>query len=153
MKDEKNDSTLGVIPKERDSKLDAPAPKHERLLLPLGAFIAYRKSGGLKFSSREIVIYPDGRISYGGPDLSKQIYDRATRKLNDGQIARLRKTLDQTGFFRLASAQGNQPPDSFAHEIAARLGNRSHMVEVFDGGIPASLAPLLEQLSAWLPKE
>lgn len=128
-------------------------PKLEPLQLPLGAFIAFRKSGGTPFASREIVIYPDGRVSYGGPDLSKEVYARAGRKLNDAQIARLRKMLDQAGFFRLASAQGEPPTDAHTYEIVARRGNRSNAVRVFDDNVPASLAPLLEQLNALIPKE
>lgn len=150
MNDQQSESTLGSIPKERDTKITPP--KIERLQLPLGAFLAFRQSGGLKFSSRELVVYPDGRVSYGGPDLSKHAYARAGRKLNDGQIARLRKTLNQAGFFRLPSTTGEQPPDSFAYEIAARLGNRSNFVEVFDGSIPDALQALIAQLSGLFPK-
>ncbi len=165
MKDEQSKSTLGQLSKgERNVELEDAkpsaahheepvSPKAEPLQLPLGAFIAYRKSGGLKFSSREIVVYPDGRVSYGGPDLSKEVYARAGRKLNDGQIARLRKMLDQVSFFRMQSAQGNQPPDSFAYEIVARLGSRSNYVQVFDGSTPDALTPLIQQLSTLMPKE
>ena len=155
MTDEKNDSTLGNSSKgEHDDKLSANSSSvAEPLQLPLGAFMAYRKSGGLKFSSREIVVYPDGRVSFGGPDVSKQIYGRAGRKLNDGQMARLRKMLDQVNFFRATSAQGKPPPDGFAYEIVARIHARSNQVEVFDGSIPDALAPLIQQLSALMPKE
>ncbi len=128
-------------------------PKRERLRLPQNALAAFRKSGGAPVSSREIVVYPDGRVSYGGPDVSKEAYARAARKLNDGQIMRLRRTLEHVNFFRMSSAQGDQPPDAFAYEIAARAGNRSNYVQVFDGSIPDALTPLLQQLSALMPKE
>jgi len=82
----------------------------------------------------------------------EQIYARAGRNLNDRQIARLRKMLDQAGFFRLQSAQGDHAPDASAHEIIARIGNRSNRVEVFDGSIPDALTPLIQQLSALMPK-
>jgi hypothetical protein len=156
------ETELASIPKgERASKLEDKAapqrkptpPKIEKLQLPLGAFIAFRKSGGLKFSTREIVIYPDGRVSIGGADPSKEAYARAPRQLNNAQIFELRKLLDRAGFFRLPSATGNQPPDAYAYEIVARLGNRSNFVEVFDGKIPDALKPLIDKLSAWLPKE
>jgi len=164
MKDEKKDSTLGAVPHgEHDAKLESkPAPtshqkpvrpKIEPLQLPKGALIAFRKSGGLKFSTREIVLYPDGRVSFGGPDVSKEVYARVPRKLNDAQIARLRKTLDHVNFFRMTSAQGDQPPDSFAYEIIARTGNRTNYVEVFDGSIPDALMALIQQLSALMPRE
>ncbi len=143
------DQVLGEI----EQAERAPAPLVvERLILPKGALLAYRKSGGLKFSSREIVVYPDGRISYGGADAAKFMHERTTRKLNDAQIARLRKTLARANFLRVASAAGKPPADGFAHEIVARLGNQTHTVEAFDGNIPDSLTELLAQLSAWLPR-
>lgn len=137
-----------------DEKPSLPVPpKLARLQLPLGAFVAYRKSGGTPFASHEIVIYPDGRVSYGGPDLSKEAYARVGRRLNDAQIARLRKLLDQAGFFRLVSVQSEPPSEAHTYEIVARRGNRSNSVRLFDDNIPAPLAPLLEQLNALMPKE
>ena len=160
MKDEKKDSTLGAIPQgESAARLESkPAPtshqkparpKIERLQLPKGALIAFRKSGGLKFSSREIVIYPDGRVSYGGTDLPKQA--SAPQKLGEAQIAELRRMLDQSGFFRLVLAGGQQPPDSYAYEIVAQIDAKSNYVEVFDGKIPESLMPLIQRLARLLP--
>ena len=153
MEDKKIDPTMEQSVNQVSSESSPPAPQVEPLHLPLGAFIAYRISGGSKSSKHEIVVYPDGRVSIGGPDVSKQVYARATRKLNDGQIARLRKLLDQVGFFRLLSTQGGPAPDALAHEIVARIGSRANRVEVFDGSIPDALAPLLQQLSALMPKE
>jgi len=151
MTDEKNDSTQGNVSKSEHD--DKPTTNAEPLQLPLGAFIAYRTSGGAKASSREIVVYPDGRVSFGGPDVSKQIYSRVGRKLNDGQMARLRKLLDQVNFFRLQIEPSHQPPDALAHEIIARIHARSNHIEVFDGSIPDALAPLIQQLDALMPKE
>ncbi len=156
MTNEELETNVGEKPQgERDAKLETkPAPpKLGRLALPKGVLIAFRKSGGAKFSSREIVVYPDGRVSFGGPDVSKEAYAHVARKLNDAQIARLRRTLDQVGFFRMQPAQGDQLPDAFAYEIVARLGARSNYVEVFDGSIPDTLTPLIQQLSALMPKE
>jgi hypothetical protein len=149
---------LAKIPKdERDTKLDhAPKPtesKIEPLELPRGAFIAFRKSGGLKFSSREIVIYPDGRVSYGGADTSTDWKSRATRKMNDGQMSTLRKLLDRTNFFRASSSQGKHSGDAMAYEIIARIGSRSNFIELFTGTIPESLNPLIEQLNKFVPED
>lgn len=155
MKDEKKDSTLGAIPAgKRDAKLESkPArvshkksarPKIEPLQLPKGALLAFRKSGGLKFSSREIVIYPDGRASYGGTDLPKQ--PSASQNQSDAPIAELRRLLEQAGFVRLKLAGGQQPPDSYAYEIVAQMEGKTNYVEVFDGKIPDALAPVLQRL-------
>lgn len=135
------------------SKTSEVSPKLEPLQLPKGALIAFRKSGGASASAREIVLYPDGRVSFGGPDLGKEMYAHVPRKMNDAQIARLRKTLDHANFFRMSSAQGEPPPDAFAYEIVARAGNRVNAVHVFDGAIPDALTPLLQQLRALMPKE
>ena len=160
MKDEKKNSTLGAIPPgKRDAKVESkPAPtshqkparpKIERLQLPKGGWIAFRRSGGLKFSSREIVIYPDGHESYAGTDLPKPA--KTPQKLGEAQIAELRRMLDQSDFSRLLLAGGEQPPDSYAYEIVAQIDAKSNYVEVFDGKIPESLMPLIQQLVKLLP--
>jgi len=159
MKDEKKDSKPGASPQiKQGAKLgEKPAsvshqkpdrPKIEVLQLPKGAVIAFRKSGGLKFSSREIAIYPDGRVSYGGTDLPKQA--STPQKLGEAQIAELRRMLDQNDFFRLRLAGGQQPPDSYAYEIVAQIDAKSNYVEVFDGKIPESLMPLIQRLTKLL---
>ncbi len=136
-----------------ETKTPTSAPKPEPLQLPKGALIAFRKSGGALASTREIVLYPDGRVSFGGPDLGKEMYAHVPRKMNDAQIARLRKSLDHANFFRMSSAQGDPPPDAFAYEISARAGNRVNSVTVFDGAISDALKPLIDQLSALMPKD
>lgn len=159
MKDEKKDSTLGAIPLgKRDAKLTSPPargshkksarPKIEPLQLPKGALIAFRRSGGLKFDSREIVIFADGRTALSGTDLPKPT--GAPQKLNNAQIAELRQLLEQVGFLRLKSAGGQQPPDSYAYEIIAQVDNKSNYVEVFDGKIPEALMPLIQRLAKLL---
>jgi hypothetical protein len=126
-----------------------PAPKHEVLRLPKGAFLAFRKSGGLHFSSRAVVIYPDGRVAFDARGVPQKEYNRLRRAFNDGQMLSLRKLLDQTNFWKTESA-GQQNPDAFAYEIAARIGQRANEVEVFDGSVPENLTPLLERLTPLL---
>jgi hypothetical protein len=135
-----------------ETKPAQPPPQSEPLELPKGALIAFRKSSA-SASAREIVLYPDGRVSFGGPDLGTEMYAHVPRKMNDAQIARLRKTLERANFFRMASAQGELPPAACAYAIAARAGNRVHAITVFDGALPDALKALIDQLSALLPKE
>jgi hypothetical protein len=163
MKDEKSDFTLGQISKGKyDTKLegDKPAPTQhhksthsvpDRLQLPKGALVAFRRSGGLKFSSREIAIYPNGRITYGGTDVPRNASARVPQKLTDAQIASVRQLLDKANFFRSVSSKGQQPPDAMAFEIAAQADNRSSYIEVFEGKIQDSLMPLIQQLSKLIP--
>ncbi len=129
-----------------------PAPKHETLRLPKGAFLVFRKSGGLHFSTREVVIYPDGRVAYDARGVPQKDYNRLRRALNDGQMLSLRKLLDQTNFWR-AETTGEQNPDAFAYEIVARLGQRANEIQVFDGSTPEPLKPLIERLTPLLPHE
>lgn len=126
-------------------------PVAEPLHLPRGAFIAFRKSGGLHFSSREMVLYPDGRIAYDTRGVPQKEYNRLRRAVNDGQMASLRKLLDQTGFWKETS-RGEQNPDAFAYEIAARLGQRSNEIQVFEGSVDERLKPLVDQLTRLLPE-
>jgi hypothetical protein len=120
------------------------------LRLPRGGFVAFRKSGGLDFSTREVVVYPDGRVAYDVRGVPQKEYNRLRRALNDGQIAALRHSLDETGFWK-EEGGGEQNPDAFAYEIAARLGQRSNEIQVFDGSVPERLRPLIEQLTRLLP--
>ena len=145
-------------PGKREPKLepDRPAaasdqkpalpPERKKLALPKGAFIAFRKSGGIEFSSREMVVYPDGRVTYDSLGVQKH-GPESPRKLNDAQIIQLRRTLEQANFFRLQSGEGEQSGDVFAYEIVARLGSRTNDVEFFTGNIPAALEPLVKRLT------
>lgn len=142
---------------ERQEATHPAAPKGEhaeKLELPKGAMLAFRKSGGLKFSSREIVVYPDGRVTYGGGDTAKTALEsRAARKLTDAQVMRMRRMLDQANFWKMQSPPGAQSPDAYAYEIVARVGNKHNQMEVFDGGIPDVLMPLIEQMNRLMPSE
>lgn len=127
-----------------------PETPPEPLKLPRGAFIGLRKSGGMNFSTREVVVYPDGRVAYDARGVPQKEYTRLRRVMNDGQIISLRKLLDQTNFWK-AESTGKQNPDAFAYEIAAHLNLRSHEIEVHDGSVPENLKPLLERLVKLLP--
>ena len=129
-----------------------PETKPEPLRLPRGAFVGLRKSGGLYFTTSEVVVYPDGRVAYDARGVPQKEYTRLRRVLNDGQTLSLRKLLDQTNFWQ-AESVGTQNPDGYAYEVAARLGQRSNEVEVFDSSLPEALEPLIERLSKLLPHE
>lgn len=125
--------------------------EREPLPLPKGALLAFRSRDATR--TCELVIYPDGRVSFGGPDLSKQAYARAPRLLNDAQIAHLRKTLERTNVSRLASVEEALPAEVRVYEIAARLGNRVQRIVVRADAVPDALMPLIQQVSALIPKE
>jgi hypothetical protein len=129
-----------------------PAPEPELLRLPRGAFIAFRQRGRAEFATREMVLYPDGRVAYDARGVSQKEYNRLRRALNDGQVLALRKLLDQTNFWHAESVE-RQNPDAFVYEIAARLGQRANSIQVFEGSVPEKLEPLLERLTLLLPQE
>lgn len=132
---------------------EAQAPPQERddaFALPAGAWIAMRQSGGLLFSSREVVVYRDGRAATSAVGGGRPAHTGAPRPLTEAELAALRRALEQIDFSRLPTAAGRQPADAYVYEIVARSGRRSQAVEVFDGSIPPTLAPLIRQLSRLL---
>ena len=147
------DAELEEKHEDKEAAPPVPAPSaSDTLELPKGAMLAYRKSGGLRFSSHEIVVYPDGRVTYEGGDTAKTALEsRARRKMTDAQVVRMRKLLDQANFWRMDAVAGTQSPDSFAYEIVARIGSKHNRVELVDGSIPDALQPLVDQLNKMLP--
>ena len=124
-----------------------PPPRPESspadaLKLPRGALVAMRRSGGFKFRSREVIVYRDGRVNYDDGESAP----RTVWTLSDAELAELRRALDQADFAKQPAA-GRQNPDAFAYEIVARPVRRVYSAEAFQGSIPASLAPLIQQLS------
>jgi hypothetical protein len=135
-------------------------PEREELMLPKGALIAMRTSGGARPEAREVVVYPDGRITYDAhekPDM------RRPRTLTDARIAEIRHTLERINFLRLPSTEGTPSaegtpstegkPSGNRVQIAARIGARTNSVKYSKENLPVALAPLHEQLSALLPQE
>lgn len=177
------DSTLGhIAPGERDSQLDAPEqPKpasHRRRygapadapeqpspgpppldeqasapVLPRGGLIVMRVSGGFKFSSREIVIYRDGRVVYRRHADGMSVYQGGPQRLSEGQLAELQRLIEQLQVPRFAGPGARQSPDTIAYEIAARAGRRLKTVEAFTGSIPETLAPLISWLAVLMPRD
>lgn len=157
---------MAVLPNEPyDTTLDQPAPPvaspvsltppalDERLALPEGAWLAVRKSGGLLFRSRELVLYPDGRavsVTIGGGQPARM---GPPDTLPPQQLAALRRALAQLDFSRLPAGPVRQRPDAYVYELAVRVGRAVHELEVSEGSIPPPLAPLLRQLNQLLARE
>jgi hypothetical protein len=140
------DASLGSLtPGPRDSQLEAgppstpsaaPAGAEPPFALPRGGLVAMRMSGGLRFTSREVVVFRDGRVARdGGVD-----------RLTEAELGQLRAALEAVSFGRLPTTIGRQRPDAYAYEIAARPKRRAYAVEVVDGEIPPALAPLVAML-------
>ncbi len=130
-----------------------PSGREEALALPEGAWLAMRKSGGLLFSSREVVVYEDGRVIGSAIGGGRPERDATPRRLAAAQLAALRRAVEQIDFGRLPAVAGHQGRDAFVYELVARSGRATHAVEVFEGAIPEQLAPLVEQLNRLLPRD
>ncbi|MBK9714080.1 MAG: hypothetical protein IPO81_22670 [Kouleothrix sp.] len=156
--DEPRDSELSVNPQPSPASHRRPAPPPpsaddpEQLTLPRGALVAMRKSGGLSFSSREIVVFRDGRVAYRRSGAAGHAPAGEPTRLTAAQLDDLLAALRAVDFARLAPAAGGQPPDRFAYEIVARPRRRIKVAEVFDGSIPETVAPLIRQLRALMPE-
>jgi hypothetical protein len=127
-------------------------PDEGPLALPRGGLAAMRMSGGFRFSSREIVVYRSGKITYRqlapAEDLTSQ-----TRQLPLSQLVELHVALKNSGMARLMLPGGRQSGDTFAYEIVARVGRVVRSIEVFEGSIPESLAPLIRELKQLMPQD
>jgi hypothetical protein len=114
------------------------------LKLPRQALIAFRKSGGLHFNTREVIVYNDGRvISHLQGKFGRE---ESGQCVSLGEVAGLKETIVQSGFFELPRSIGRPSPDGYAYELIARLGRRTKAIEFFDGSIPSELSLLLGQL-------
>ncbi len=135
----------------------------DRPILPRGAFVIMRRSGGLRFSSREIAVYGDGRVTYRRSEAGARVLRlraspsaqdvRAVRQLTEGQVAKLRGALEKIDFAQKRFAAGRQNPDAFAYEIVARVGRAAHFVEAFEGSVPRAFEPLIRQLGRLMATE
>ena len=142
------DTTLGGFRAPKANVPDQPAvpppppvsTADDQLRLPRGGWVAMRKSGGFKFSWREIFVYQDGRVKYVSSDRVSHIKMPAAR-LNDNQKFELRRLLAETPFPPAGSTPARHSPDTFAYELVARVGRKVYSVKA------ASLAHSLHSSS------
>jgi hypothetical protein len=118
----------------------------DRLKLPRGAYIAFRQSGGLRFSTREVIVYKDGRVI--ARRQGKLGAGEGSRRITPDEVAELKELIEQSGFLELPHSIGSSSPDGYAYEVIARMDRRTNSVECFDGRIPPELQPLLARLKA-----
>ena len=119
-------------------------PDADRLKLPRGTCLAYRQSGGLRFSTREVIVYNNGRVI--ARRHSKLGASEGSRRITAEEVAALKELIAQSGLLELPQPIGRQSPDGYAYELIARIGRRSRSIEFFDGSIPPELQPLLARL-------
>jgi hypothetical protein len=115
--------------------------------------VALRKSGGIVFRSRDIVVYEDGRVETSAIGPGRPANAGAERAISSADLASLRRALAQIDFDQLPATIGHQRPDSFVYELAALAGGKPRTVEVADGQFPAAVAPLIRQLNQLMASE
>ncbi len=131
-----------------------PPVGDDLLVLPVGALVAMRRSGGLLFSSCEVVVYSDGHLATSTVGGGRAARGGATRVLPAAQLATLRRTLVDIDFARLhAVPPGRLRPDAYAYEIVARTGRMTASIEAIEGAIHPGVAPLIRLLNSLLAEE
>ncbi len=118
------------------------------LQLPGGAFIAFRQSGGLRFSTREMIVYHDGRVITRRQ--GKLGTGESSRHITPTEVADLKALIERSSLWkqpRFASI-GQPSPDGYAYELIMRLEDRSRSIEFFDGSIPPEVQPVLSRIKA-----
>jgi hypothetical protein len=117
--------------------------------LPKGAIVIMRRSGGLRFTSEEVAVHRDGRVTTSRSARAAGAKDKP-QKLTPKQLSALRVTLTKSRLDQAERKIAKQPPDGYAYEIVARVGRKVQTAEVFTGSIPDSLQPLVKELSGYL---
>lgn len=146
-------------PADHDLQAPAPAASHQKaapaaddqLKRPRGALVAMRKSGGIRFTWRLLVVGGDGRVIYKSNAIGAPDQARVIGQLDADRLADLQSLIAQTDFATKAHGTARQNPDAFAYELIARVGRKNVFAEVFEGSIPAALKPLIQQLNRLLP--
>jgi hypothetical protein len=131
---------------DREQECSSTDPRKDRLTLPPEAFIVLRQSGGLRFSTREVIVYHDGRVTFRR--LGKLDATAGSRRMTPDEVADLKAAIAHSSLHALPALTGRQSPDGYAYELIARTGRKSTSIEFFDGSIPSKVRPLLAQLNA-----
>ena len=137
-----NDQPLGTLSDgPRDDRLKAD---DDQLKLPRGAFIAFQQSGGLRFNTRSLIVYRDGRVI--SRRQGKLGVKGEARRITLEEVANLQETIAHSGLEKLSGPIGRPSPDGYAYELIARVGRKSQAFEFFDGSLPVEVKPLVKRL-------
>lgn len=130
-----------------DTRLSAPrAPEgadEDRLRLPRNGLIAYRKSGGLRFTSQAIIVYRNGWV------IPLDGTENRPRRLGPAALARLEGLILRSELTRAPQDTRSATRDGYSYEIVTRIGRREYAVELSDP-VPAAQARLVAMLNGLL---
>jgi hypothetical protein len=125
------------------------APSGVALDLPQNGMVALQKSGGLRFTSRAVIVLRSG-WAHQQPHATPR---PRPRRVAPAALEALRRLTLRARLGSLPAVIGKPSPDAYAYELAARVGRRVHRVTVYDGSIPPALEPLIRALSRLLPDQ
>jgi len=138
----------GALSGGYDTRLsESRAPEgadEDRLRLPRNALIAYRKSGGLRFTSRGVIVYRNGWV------MPLDGVAGRPRRLGPAALARLEGLILRSELTRTPQRTPGATRDGYSYAIVTRIGRREHAVELNDP-VPAAQARLVRALNALLP--
>lgn len=138
----------GALAGGYDTRLSASrAPEgadEDRLRLPRNGLIAYRKSGGLRFTSRAIIVYRNGWV------MPLDGAEGRPRRLGPAALARLEGLILRSELTRVPRNTRSATRDGYSYEIVTRIGRQEYAVELSDP-VPAAQARLVAMLNALLP--
>lgn len=124
----------------------SPHSDDEKLALPRGGLVAFRKSGGLRFSSRGFVVYRSGWvIPLAGTEGRPRHMTAEAREALEAMLLR-------SGMSRTHHRKARGTRDGYSYEITARYGGRTRYAEVEDGAIPDELRRLIDVLQRLMPR-
>jgi hypothetical protein len=129
----------------------SPAAPDAPLLLPKNALVIMRASGGLKFTSNEVVVFEDGSVTTRNA-LDDKAQPAAAKALTNAQLNKIRDLLTPDTFANAPKTAPAQKPDRYAYELAARIGRATKRAEVADGSMPDEIKKLVAELKKLLPK-
>ncbi len=112
----------------------------DRLRLPRNGLIAYRKSGGLRFTSRGIIVYRNGWV------MPLEGAEGRPRHLGPAALARLEGLIRRSELTRAPRGTGSATRDGYGYEIVTRIGSKEVAVELSDP-LPAAQRRLVEMLN------
>jgi hypothetical protein len=118
----------------------------EALELPRSALLAFRKSGGLRFTSRGILVTRTGWVEPLEGSRGRR------RHMTPEALATLERLLLQSGLTRLPANQSGATRDGYSYEIAARVGGKLRRIELSDP-VPDQQERLVRVLNRLLPDE